>query len=678
MATPLDRLNLTPEERVVFEQELQRLKQQIGAARAAQVFNRLAKGLEAAKGTSIEEVRRRYNFPGRDPAVIQNLYSQLAELGVKAAELDFDRAAKIGDLSKKKVDLMVPMMNALGRAITAEGQFATGVGSARIKALGGLFGEFNSALSRELANLSSDPESDTKRKTIPNEIQGVIELYPGTAVRDLQVLGEQENFLNQVNSALNKVTMPGDTIEMFNGIASQYGGPASFQAILQTSGSAEAKNILSKLESARKKEDEVWKKYGQQAGSLIAKAAEQLGAQRPQFARVIKEVSDAIGGLDGTRGAQAALDQAIEGLLPKKDQLTPIEEERDRLLEALANEQDTRGPVQAAREEFWATPEFQKFSQGITGRSVPQLSFDEKIELTKAAQRYMKASAGEKKASIQEEIKKFEAGQSAGKDLRARTLPTEPLTEASQKPSAQIMQPPAVTDTVPETEDVSDYDSVKARWQGEPVEMRLREKDGKFSIDIVKDGKVAQTIDKTPQTASEFGEAIGTFLRTAEFIEETGEEPSDLFGITQAEAVAKASEQIKARDLEEKRGLFQRQLPEDPFGEFDADDDFVQEAKQIERAAPTTDVPLSVGGPIVSSSIQDIQPEEKRPEWEGQLERDVQAGLLRQQMGDIISGELEQAGVAPEETAKMDAISRTAELFRRKLQQQAVEAGTGR
>jgi len=674
MATPLDKLNLSPEERVRLETQLRELRKKIGRAKADQVFNRIAKGLEVAQGLSAAEARRRYNIGGADPRVIASYSKQLSELAQKAAEIDFDRAAKIGELSKKKVDLMTPIINVVGRAVSGEAQFATGVGQARIRGLSDQYKEYNEALTRKLSTLSSDPNSDTKRKTIPNAVASVFEFYPSAAQKDLNVLAETQDFLNKVNDSLNKVSLPGDTIEMFEGISAQYGGPAAFQALLENSGAAEAKTIIQKLNRAKKEQDDVYKEHGKKVTGLIQEASKALGARRPQLAKVINEVATALGGLDGTKGAQDALDNAIAMLTPKEGEKSPIETERERLLEALADETDNRGPIEAARDQFWATPEFGKFAEGITGKTVDQLGRPELLQLTKAAQRYQRRASTESKQDIKDLIREFETGEEIGKSTEKRVLPDEPETEASQRPSADIAQPPAVTDTVPETEDVTDYEAYQTSFKGEPVEMRLKEQEGKFVLEIVKDGKVSEIID---QGAEDFASTMDIFMKAAEFAEETGEQPSGLFGITPEEATEKATEELGQVDYDAEEKRFQQDLPDDPFGTFE--DDFAKQAQQVEGLTPPPSAPLTVGAPILSATVEDIVPIKKAGTMEDELARRVQGAALRSQMDDIISGELGEDPLTTQQSAELDAderIKRTAEAMRRRLQR--VEAGTGR
>ena len=672
---PLDKINLTPEERARFSKQLSKLRKRIGRAAADQLFNRAAKFLEVSQGLSAAEARRRYNIGGADPRVIASYSKQLSELAQKAAEIDFDRAAKIGELSKKKVDLMTPIINVVGRAVSGEAQFATGVGQARIRGLSDQYKESTKALTRKLETLSSDPNSDTKRKTIPNAVASVFEFYPSSAVSDLNVLAETQDFLNKVNDSLNKVSLPSDTIEMFEGISAQYGGPAAFQALLENSKAAEAKTIIQKLNRAKKEQDDAYNEHGKKMASIIKEAAKALGARRPQLAKVINEVATAVGGLDGTKGAQDALDNAIAMLTPKEGEKSPIETERERLLAALADETDNRGPVQAAREQFWATPEFGKFVEGVTkGKTVAELEPSQLIDLTKLAQRYQRRASKEGKQDLKDLIREFETGEEIGKSTEKRVLPDEPETEASQRPSADIIQPPAVTDTVPETEDVADYDSVQTSFKGEPAEIRLKQQGDKFVLEIVKDGKVSEIID---QGAEDFASTMDTFMKAAEFVDETGEQPSGLFGITPEEATEKATEELGQMDYDADEERFQQDLPDDPFGTFE--DDFAKQAQQVEGLTPPPSAPLTVGAPILSATVDDIVPIEKAGTMEDELARRTQGAALRSQMDDIISGELGEDPLTTQQSVELDAderIKRTAEAMRRRLQR--VEAGTGR
>lgn len=680
MASPLDKLNLTPQQRARFGEELRRLRKTIGRAKADQVFNRIAKGLEISQGLSVAEARRRYNIGGRDPRVIASYSKQLSELAQAASEIDFDRAAQIGDLAKKQVDLMTPMLNIIGRAITGEAQFATGVGQARIRGLSDQYKEYNEALTRKLSTLSSDPNSDTKRKTIPNAVATVFEIGNNTQVNDLNELARTESFLNEVNNSLNKVTLPGDTIEMFEGISAQYGGPAAFQALLQNSKAAEAKTIIQKLTRAKKEQDDVYKEHGKKVTGLIKEASNALGARRPELARVINEVATALGGLDGTKSAKEALDTAVAGLTPKKGEISPIEQERQRLLDALADETDNRGPIEAARDQFWATPEFGEFVKSVTkGKTVAELQRPELIKLTRVAQRYQRRAAKDNAQSLDNLIREFETGEQTGQSTEKRVLPEEPTTEANQRPSANIAQPPAVTDTVPETEDVVDYDSVQTNFKGQPVEMRLKKQGDNFVFDIVQDGKVSATID---QGAEDFASTMSTFMKAAEFEDVTGEQPSGLFGITPEEASEKELKQIRQMEYDAQEDRFQRDLPDNPFGDFEDQfegDNFAQEARQVEGRTPPPSAPLTTSAPILSATADDISPIEKQPDYEAEMGRRAQTAALRSQMDDIISGELGEDPLTTQQSAELEAderIRRTAEAMRRRLQR--VEAGTGR
>ena len=675
MANPLDKLNLTPEQRARFSDELRRLRKTVGRARADQFFNRAAKVLEMSQGLSAAEARRRYNIGGRDPRVVAAYSKQLSELAKTASEIDFDRAAQMGELAKKQVDLMTPMLNIIGRAVTGEAQFATGVGQARIRGLSDQYKEYNEALTRKLSTLSSDPNSDTKRKTIPNAVATVFEVGNGAQVNDLNELARTESFLNAVNTSLNKVSLPGDTIEMFEGISAQYGGPAAFQALLQNSKAAEAKTIIRKLNAAKQGQDKVYKEHGKKVTGLIQEASKALGARRPQLAKVINEVATTLGGLDGTRSAKQALDNALAALTPKKGEVSPIQQERERLLKALANEDDNRGPIEAARDQFWATPEFGEFVRGVTkGKTVADFSRPELVQLTKVAQRYQRRAAKGNKTELNDLIREFETGEEIGKSTEKRVLPDEPETEAGQRPSADIVQPPAVTDTVPETEDVADYDSVQSNFKGEPAEIRLKQQGDSFVLEIVKDGKVSEIID---QGAEDFDTTMTAFMKAAEFVEEAGEQPSGLFGITPEEATEKATKEFGQMEYDAQEDRFQRDLPDNPFGDFE--DDFAKQAQQVEGLTPPPSAPLTTGAPILSATVDDISPTEKQPDYEAELSRRSQTAALRSQMDDILSGEMGEDPLTTQQSMNLDSderIRRTAEAMRRRLQR--VEAGTGR
>lgn len=682
MATPLETAyqNLTPEEQAVFNKALRDLRKKIGRAKADQVFNRIAKSLEATQGASIAEVRRRYNIEGPDRAFIQALYQQLGDLGAKAAKIDFERAAKIGDLSKKKVDLMVPILQILGRGVTAEGQFATGVGKERIAQLGAMRAALMKTLAEDYDDIYS-PEDSEGFKNITKDLVQINTVGQEQDVDSLNVAANNQAWLNKVYESLNATGKPGDKDRLFKGLAAQWGDTEgiSFEAALRDSEIGTAGSILKLKRDYQQRIKDSNEKMIQRAEPVLAEAAKVLGARRPQFAKAIREIYGAVKDLDGTAGAQAALDKAIAGLTPKEGEASPIEEERDRLLAALADEKDTRGPIEAAREQFWATDEFRKFAEKILEADPDKPSFDsldreQKILLTKYAQQHSRKKVRTGKQHIRDLIKGDQIVKESGKDPEARVLPEEPETEpSSSRPSAELIQPPAVTDTVPETEDVADYDSISARWGGEPVEMRLKEKDDKFSLEIVKDGVVDQIIEGDDEN---FGAAIEVFGKAAEFKAETGEEPSELFGITPEEAVSGLEEGLKKVDYAAKEDAFQRDLPEDPFGKFE--DDFAKEAQAVGAKVPTPTEPITPSAPILSASIEDIEPIEKSPDIQAEVERDLQTGLLRQQMSDIISSDLEAAGAAPAEVEGMTSAEKIAELLGKRLRRQSVEAGTGR
>jgi len=671
---------MTPEQRAKFINDARALRKLIAQSARRDVASTIAKGIEGYKGVPLSELRRRYNR-GPDPRLIASYSKQLSELAQKASKIDYDRAAKVGELSKKKVDLMVPMLNILNRTVTAEGQFATGVAKERISQIGGAYRELIKTLQNDFDNVYSPEDSDAY-KNITKEMRAIRTLGQQEDVKDLNLAVNNQKWLDAAFQALQATAKPGDKDRLYKGLASQFGDREgiSFTSLLEQAATKNgtAKSILNLRRDYQKAIKDSEEKMVRRAQPVVDKMASVLGARRPQYAKGIKETYDALANLDGTKGAQQALDTAIAGLIPKEGELSPIQKEQERLLEALADEKDTRSPVQAARQQFWNTEGFQTFATPIAakeGKTFADLTDSDKIAITREAFYAARKANRSSKSGIKEAARSFRFEKETGKDPEARVLPQEPNTEPSGKPSAEIVQPPAVTDTTPEVEDVADYSSVPARWNGEPVEMRLKEENGVFSLEIVKDGVVDQVLN---DASDDFSSAMETFSKSAEYIAETGEQPSELFGITSDEAVSKMTEQLGQMAAEAEEQRFQQDLPDDPFGDFEDKfeaDKFAEEARQVEGLAPTPTAPLTVGAPIVSATIEDITPTEKVPEFEAEMERSVQGSMLRKQMDKIMSDELQQAGVSDEQASQLEGPARLAEILRRKMQ---VDAGTGR
>lgn len=672
--------SMTPEQQAVFSRELKKLRKKVGRATADQIFNRIAKFTETAQGGSIAQARQRYNIKGPDSSFIRALYKQLGELGATAAQIDFDRASKIGDLAKKRVEINRGLMNILGRAVTAEGAFAAGVGKQRIAAISAQYEVVNKELAKNRQNIESDASSDEVLNKIPARVArvGAKQSLPDGTLLDINQLAENATWLDAVKTELKATPKAGDKKTLYKSLVGTLPGtggtPENLTAILRTSKQAGARDILNIMDSAQAEEDAAAKEYGLKTSSFLRKAIKSFGASSPKWAETINEVANAVGGLDGTKGAQAALDKAIAGLIPKEGEKSPIDNERDRLLAALANEQDQRGPIQAAREQFWATPEFKHFAEKLTGRGIQELNASEKMVLTEYARKKSKGAVKQSKRDLRDLIQGREIEEETGKDVEGRVLPEEPSTEASQRPSAEIVQPPAVTDTVPETEDEAEYDSVQGRWQGKPVEMRLKNANGQFSFEVVQDGRVVEVIENTSQTAETFKQAYEVFKKSAEYLEKTGEQPGELFGMTKDEAADKAFEELGIVDEKEDEREFQSDLPDDPLGDFD--DDFATQARQLDADAPQPVAPLTSAAPILPAAIEDIAPVQKEPDLGAEIDRGTATGLIRQKIHSALAGEAGEAGMSEEEALK-GGPERLAKLLRLR-QQRLVEAGTGR
>ena len=651
-----------------------------------QVSARTGKFIGGWRGEDLAALNRKWNLAGPDKTYIQSLYTQMTDLAADAAKIDADKALKAGDLAKKQADMYNNLYLLLKAGITAEGSSAGRQGAARISAKAKLQDEILKAEHNKLVEMTGVAESaKPKVEQSINKALGAATGKDGT----LDTLDELESnitFWETMNNELSRLSSPGQRQSLMRSVEASLGGSPEGETQVLSARARKARGVAAKQfltlsAKAQSDIDQANEKYTQKVKPMIATFTKELGGQRPQFARTVTEISNAVGNLGKFKDAEAALKKAYERLDPPDGSKSPFQKEQERLAALVEQEQDTTGPIEKARQELWGTRDFSTYASNLFNRDYADLSREDKNTAIRRLLKDRRRGRRGGRAARRDALRSGDPTRRTEPGAEEAATAQEPPTSESQNASASAAQPPAVTDQAPETEDVVDYDSVQGLHNKLPAEFRISgSTEDDFKLEVLQDGEVVKSLTVADPEIDEYLAAYETF-------EKEGLSPEA--GISAEEAADKAFSEQEDLALTGETHAQEMDLPDDPLTEDDA---FSAAAQAAAQALTAGAAPSAAGAPLAADPIMSAPPGGIAPKEEGgfdiqaDIERRIQTNLLRSQMAEAQNQALEAGGASPEEIQALNvpgdeaatSAARTAEILRRRMQQQAIDAGVGR